>query len=123
MSRLTDKLSAEWQDAGNLLLGLWLAVSPWPLAYASERTPMINAVAVGVIIAVAAAGALYAFHAWEEWVNVALAAWLIASPWLLNFSTLQVATWNQIAVGTLVAILALWSTTADHSSGGLTLKG
>ena len=123
MSRLTDKLSAEWQDAGNLLLGLWLAVSPWALAYASERTPMINAVAVGVIIAVAAAGALYAFHAWEEWVNVALAAWLIASPWLLNFSTLQVATWNQIAVGTLVAILALWSTTADHSSGGLTLKG
>ena len=123
MSRLTDKLSAEWQDAGNLLLGLWLAVSPLALAYASERTPMINAVAVGVIIAVAAAGALYAFHAWEEWVNVALAAWLIASPWLLNFSTLQVATWNQIAVGTLVAILALWSTTADHSSGGLTLKG
>lgn len=123
MSKLTDKLSNEWQDAINLVLGAWLIASPWVLAYAVERVPTTNAVVVGAIIALAAAAALYAFQAWEEWTNVALAAWLIVSPWVLGFSTLQIAMWNHVAVGVAVLVLALWSTTISHGSGGTASKG
>ena len=123
MSKLTDKLSNEWQDSINFVLGVWLIASPWVLAYAAERVPTTNAVVVGAIIALAAAAALYAFQAWEEWVNVALAAWLIFSPWVLGFSTLQIAMWNHVAVGVAVLVLALWSTTISHGSGGIASKG
>ena len=80
MTTLTEKLKDQWKDVGNLLLGVWLAVSPWALSYASEATPAWNAHTVGVIIAVSALAALFAFQQWEEWVNIALGAWLIASP-------------------------------------------
>jgi hypothetical protein len=64
---------------------------------------------VGVIIAVAALAALAAFQEWEEWVNVLLGAWLVISPYVLGFSGLSAALWNQVIVGLLVAVLAAWA--------------
>jgi hypothetical protein len=104
-----EKLSSQWQDAGNLLLGAWLLTSPWVLSYAGETAPAWNAHVVGAIIAVAAVAALVAFQKWEEWVNAALAAWLIVSPYLLGFTTLTYALWNQMIVGVLVGGLAIWA--------------
>ncbi len=123
MSKITDKLSTEWQDTANLVLGAWLVASPWIFAFASQDVPTTNAILVGAIIALAAAGALYAFHAWEEWINVALAAWLIVSPWILGFSTLQIAMLNQVVVGALVGVLAFWSANIEHGSGGHMARG
>ncbi len=118
MSTMTDKLAVEWRDTVNFVLGLWLLVSPWMLAYAAHETATANAVIVGAAVAVAAAAAIYAFQLWEEWANVALAAWLIVSPWVLKFEALQTATWNQVAVGIAVGALALWSANVEH--GGRT---
>lgn len=117
MAKYTEKLTAEWQDVANLILGAWLGVSPWMLAFAPQQVPAWNAIIVGLVIALAAAGALYAFHVWEEWLNGALAVWLVISPWILGFSTQQVPTWNQIIVGVLVGVLALWSANIEHGSG------
>jgi len=120
MTTFNEKLTVQWKDAGNLVLGIWLAVSPWVLAYAHEVTPAWNAHIVGIVIAVAAAAALIAFHRWEEWVNAALAAWLIVSPYLLGFSALYAALWNQLAVGVLVGALAIWA--AVSAPAGMTAK-
>ncbi len=109
MAMYEEKLSSQWKDAGNLLLGLWLAISPWVLSYANEATPAWNAHVVGVIIAVAAVAALAAFQEWEEWVNILLGAWLVISPYVLGFSGLSAALWNQVIVGLLVAVLAAWA--------------
>ena len=110
-------LSTRWRDACNLLLGVWLAVSPWALAYAGQTTPAWNAHAIGVVIAVAALAALVAFQQWEEWVNAALAAWLIVSPYLLGFSDNAAAFWNQFVAGLLVGGLAIWSAMAASHDG------
>jgi predicted DNA repair protein MutK len=123
MSKLIDKLTTEWQDTVNFVLGGWLVISPWILGYASQQVPTNNAVIVGGIIAVAAAAALYAFQVWEEWVNAALAAWLIVSPWVLGFSTVQTAAWNHYAIGVLVGVLALWSANVEHGSDSPMAKG
>jgi SPW repeat len=121
MATLNEKLTLQWKDAANLVLGLWLAISPWALFYAGEPGAAWNAHTVGVIIAVAALAALIAFQTWEEWVNTALAAWLIVSPYLLGFTALSDALWNQLIVGVLVGVLAIW-TAATASEGGLTAK-
>ena len=63
--------------------------------------------AVGAVIAVAACAALVAFQKWEEWVNAALGAWLIVSPFILGFGTQTAIAWNQIVVGALVGALAV----------------
>jgi SPW repeat len=122
MTKLQEKLAARWQDALNLLLGLWLAVSPWALSYMEHTMAHWNAHATGVAIAVVAAAALIASQTWEEWVNTILAVWLIASPWILGFSELQAATWNQVAVGVLVGGLALCSAATTSDTGGLAMK-
>lgn len=114
---LNDRLVTHWRDVANLVLGLWLAISPWALAYMTEARPAWNALIIGVIIAVAAAAALIAFHKWEEWVNVGLAIWLIVAPFTLEFATHTVAMWNHIIVGVLVGILALWTALVTPEEG------
>ena len=117
MMRFDDRSATQYRDAANLILGLWLAISPWVLSYMTETTPSLNANIVGVIIAVAAAAALVSFHKWEEWANVALAAWLIVSPFVLDFASHANALWNQIIVGLLVGALALWTAITTPGEG------
>ena len=47
-----------WQDAVNLVLGAWLALSPWVLGHSGETVPTANAVMVGVALIAAALGAI-----------------------------------------------------------------
>jgi hypothetical protein len=117
-NKVDENLPAPWQDTVNLMLGIWLAVSPWILPYANQHVPAWNARVTGVAIAAAAAAALIAYQLWQEWVNMILAAWLIVSPWFLGFSGLEPAFYNQLAVGVVVGILALWSAaTTTHGDG------
>ena len=57
--------------------------------------------------------ALAAVQKWEEWINAALGAWLIVSPFIMGFGALGVALWNQLIVGVLVGGLALWAALTD----------
>ncbi len=122
MSRLTEKIQADWQDTANFVLGLWLIVSPWILAYAGEAVPMTVAIVAGAVIAMAAAAAVYAFGPWQEWINVAAAGWLAISPFALGYSSSQVAVWNQIVVAVLVALLAFWSMAIEHDAGDMAVR-
>jgi hypothetical protein len=122
MATFNDKLAMRWKDAANLVLGAWLAISPWVLGYAAEMAAAWNAHVVGLIIAVAAGAALVAFQKWEEWTNAALGAWLIVSPYLLGFGESAYALWNQTIVGLLVGGLAVWAA-VTASDDGVTAKG
>jgi hypothetical protein len=122
MTKIQERLPPEWQDALNLILGIWLAVSPFALSYADQTIPAWNAHATGVTIAGVAAMALIAYRFWEEWINVILAAWLIGSLWILDLGGLQAAAWNQVIVGILVGGLALHSAVTAHGSGGLVTR-
>lgn len=107
-----------WQDPVNLVLGVWLAVSPWALSHQTEMTPTWNAVIVGALIAALALFEFFKLMAWEEWASVALGAWLVVSPWILGFVGLTAAQWNAVLVGAAVAVLALWVLGTDKSIGG-----
>jgi hypothetical protein len=122
MNSIAEKLTAQWQDAANFLLGLWLVVSPWALSFADETTAAWNAAAIGVAVALAAMAALVAFQTWEEWVTAALAAWLLVSPYVLGFFEMQAAAWNHIVVGLLVSALAVWRAMTTHDTHGLATK-
>ena len=46
---------------------------------------------------------------WNHWVILGLAVWLIISPWLLGFASLNLALWNNLMVGGLVILFVLWN--------------
>jgi hypothetical protein len=117
MTKRSEQLAVQWKDLGNLLLGLWLVVSPWALSFAGDTNAATNAWITGGLIAVLAATALIAFQKWAEWINALLAAWLIASPFVLGLTANMTLVWNQIIVGALVAILAIWAAATTEESG------
>ena len=107
-----------WQDPINLILGIWMIVSPWALNYSADKNPTWNAVTLGILIGLAALFALYRVMAWEEWGNVVLGVWLVISPWVLSFSNITTAMANAVIVGVVVALLALWALGTDKDIGG-----
>jgi hypothetical protein len=122
VQRVDENLPSQWQDSVNLILGIWLAVSPWILPYAGLQGPAWNARITGLAIAVAAAAALMAYEVWKEWVNVLLAAWLIVSPWVFGYSEAGAPFYNQFIVGLAVGVLALWLVATTPDRGGLATR-
>ena len=107
-----------WQDVLNLILGVWMLVSPWALAHQATTRPTWNAVILGVLIGLVALYAMFQVFAWQEWVNAVFGVWLILSPWLLGFSDLFAAMLNAVIVGAAVLILAVWALGTDKDIGG-----
>ena len=111
-----DITTKRWQDLGNILLGAWLFVSPWVLNYeVGYRSASFNAYILGVGIVVFAAVAVYIPQVWEEGINMALGVWMIASPWVLGFSSERNIATNTVVVGVLVTALAAWAMVRDKS--------
>jgi SPW repeat len=51
---------AAWEDSASLVLGLWLIVSPWVLRFHDTVPSAMHVnVAIGIVVAVFAAGALW----------------------------------------------------------------
>jgi SPW repeat len=91
-------------DVVNLCLGTILFFSPW-LFSLSLGTPRQTAAIAGLLIAVLSIAALAAFALWEEWLNLIVGLWLIASPWLLGFQGSQAMTID-VVIGAVVAALS-----------------
>ena len=100
-------LPKQWTDWTTWLLGIWLCLSPWILLFETETPAMRNAVLLGILIIFVEVIELSVFRGWEEWINVALGAWLIASSWVLGIATPS-ARINFVVVGVLVVALALY---------------
>jgi hypothetical protein len=108
ISRTALSLPRHWEDWVNLVLGIWLCTSPWVLPGSDEgMTAIQNTFLTGFLLIVIETVALTAFRIWEEWISVAIGAWLIASPWVLGI-TAAVAVANLSIVGVVVLALALY---------------
>ena len=110
-------INRHWQDWADLVLGLLILASPWAVGIAELPTPAMNAVIVGLAVAFLSIIALGALEKWEEWLNVGLGAWLMASPWALGYSHLDQATAVHMGLGVLVILMAgseLWQERKGH---------
>lgn len=122
-----------WQDWVNLVLGVWLFISPWVLNFAAgyatgaapggaaagATAPAGDALAnaswdawiFGVVIAVVALSSTLRVAAWQEWgtliLGLILGVWLFIAPWALAFSGAPAAAWDHWIVGALVFLVSL----------------
>ena len=96
-------------DIYNLVIGAFLFLSPWLLGLTRENA-RLDSWAVGAAIVVLSLAALILFSEWEEWLNLLLGCWLIASPWVLGFAHTRAMHWA-IGIGVVslfMTALELW---------------
>jgi hypothetical protein len=105
--RAEVSLPKQWEDWASWAFGIWLCIAPWALEFDLEPVPTRNAVIVGFLIILAEVVTLSVFRRWEEWINVALGAWLVVSPWVLGIAS-TAAKVNFVVIGLLVVALALY---------------
>ena len=118
MLRIARDYGAQARTASgaNILLGVWLLCSPWAFGY-DERGAILNSMIVGALIAAMAALRIASLHksAGYSGINLLLALWTVASPWSFMYANNQGALVNNVIVGVLVAVLALWSVNATEA--------
>jgi hypothetical protein len=98
-----------WEDWVGIFLGVLIGLSPWIAGY-SDQGPMLNAIAVGVVVLVLAEFGLVNLHRWEEIGELLCGLWLIVSPFVFGYTAATLATWH-FALGGIVVLLAaieLW---------------
>ena len=88
-----------------LVLAVFLFISPWMFAYAHGTLRVDTWVSAGVVVAISAV-ALLAFREWEEWIACVLGLWIAISPWVFGFQHTR-AMFINLVVGILITYLAL----------------
>jgi hypothetical protein len=103
----------EWKKAvfaGQIVLGLALAVMPWLAGFTGE-TAAWTAWITGAAMALVAVAAFFGHALVASWVNLVAGIWAVVAPWLIGFAMIALAMWSHVAIGLLVAgaaAIALW---------------
>jgi hypothetical protein len=98
-------------DVLNLLLAVWLFLSPWIVGFAGVMPAAWTAWLSAIAVAVFAIAALAAFAQWKEWVNLILGIWVLNSPWIIHVANEDKPAVTLFLTGLAVAIIAaieLW---------------
>jgi hypothetical protein len=104
---MSFRLPKELQDWVNLLLGIWICVSPWSLQFIDDVAAAENAVGIGFLVITAEVFTFSRLRPLEEWINIGLGAWLVISPWVLNVTKAS-AKINFVASGLALGLLAAY---------------
>jgi SPW repeat-containing protein len=91
----------------NILLGVWVIISPFVLGMNVPKAIWNNVVAGAVVGILAIIRWIMRQSGWS-WVNLLLGIWLVISPFLLFLS--GAAMWNNVILGIIIAALALTNT-------------
>jgi hypothetical protein len=106
-------------DVSNLVLGLWLMVSPFALAILNLRVFRVlwEDLILGFGIATFSLCRLLSRRgeqiAIADWLITALAFITLINPFLYSYYNMKVAAWNNLAVGALVFLLAFYQDWKD----------
>ncbi|MGQ9427609.1 SPW repeat protein [Gilvimarinus sp. F26214L] len=102
-------MTRRWQSWMHLLMGFWLLVSPLLLAFAAGygSTPAVNAYLTGAVLVAVNIVALTRPATWQEWVSLAIGAWLLLSSFVLGVAEDQLVMWNNLISGLVVVLGAV----------------
>lgn len=109
--RSPELADARMASGLNVLLGIWLIISPFVIGYVFHHSALWNTIAVGILVLWFSATRALNPVRWLglSWLNCLLAIWLIISPFVLGYWPLSAALWNDIACGIFLGVVTLWS--------------
>ncbi|MFD7433929.1 SPW repeat protein [Streptomyces sp. NPDC059861] len=97
-------------DGPVFLLGLYCAVSPWVVHYATGQPALaMHNLIIGIAIGLLALGFTRAPERMYglSWAMCALGVWMIISPWIVGSNPDAGVVWNNVIIGALALILGL----------------
>lgn len=100
-------LHRHWEDWGTMALGFALVLAPWLARFSDSQDATLCTVIIGLAVLYFAQLAIARTEAWEEWITLALGLWLIVAPWTLGFADRPGAKWTHLALGGMIAALAV----------------
>ena len=83
---VTNRQASTGAEVVNILLGVWVALSPFMLGFSQNPAAMWNNLSVGVALVLVALVGGWGNEAFQG-LDVLLGAWLFESPFILGFST------------------------------------
>jgi SPW repeat len=109
--RQTNELSRSGDGSSwvNILLGIWVLISPFVLTLALPRAIWNNVVTGFVVGILAIIRVRVPNQTGWSWINALLGIWLIISPFVLGFAS-GAGLWNNVILGIIVAAFALSNT-------------
>ena len=113
MPRYQGSNGAAWI---NVLLGIWVIISPFVLRFALFPRAMWNNVIAGIVVAALALTRTGAPRqsGWS-WANVIIGIWLIVSPFILAFAT-STPVWNNVILGVVILIVGITNAAVTHAN-------
>ena len=105
-----------WKDSIELVVGLWLLVSPLALDFFSSPAASITTISVATVVFFVSQLGIANQQPWEEWVNLTAAVVLIVSPWLFGYAAVVAATWNAIAAGGVLVLLTVLQMVEEYGA-------
>lgn len=105
------RTTVHWLSGGNIIAAIWLVIAPFALTYTDTNAALWNDIILGVGIGIVALIRVGMPLRYEmlSWLNALLGIWLIIAPFALGYSDLAEPLWNDIIVGAIVLVLAVWS--------------
>jgi hypothetical protein len=91
-----------WAQFINVLLGVWLIISPDVLG--SRHAALTNDRIIGPLVILFSVVAVSEATRQVRWVNVLLGFWLLLAPWVLSYGQ-AASTTNSMGAGALVILL------------------
>ncbi|MBI3909869.1 MAG: SPW repeat protein [Armatimonadetes bacterium] len=108
MAGASDRVPAAWASWINVVLGVWMIISPFVLRFAASSAALDwNSITFGILIVIASLAAISSLSPGPSWLNVVFGIWLITAPFILGFGAITAATTNSVVVGIVVGVLAL----------------
>lgn len=105
---MANSVRPQFPDVVTLLIGAALFCAPWLFGF-SETPAAMSLMIVGALLAVIGLVEMVFFQAWEDWIGLVAAAWLLLAPFVLGFNTEPIPTAIHFAGGLLSAFYLLWS--------------
>lgn len=103
----------------DILVGIWLIISPFLLAYTGNTTALWNDLICGLAVIVFAAtqtAQSRSRSSWPSWINLLVGIWLVLAPFALNYAGATTTLWNEIVSGLIIIALAAWATFSTSPS-------
>ncbi len=110
---MTTQKSLSWLVA---LAGLWEIAAPFVFGATATTAFLWDALIVGAVLVVLGAWAALSNQEGTDrgldWLNAILGVWLIVAPFVLGYTGITAALWNDVVVGIVVAALGAWAAVA-----------
>ncbi len=103
-----------WQDFLELGVASWLVISPFVLGFFENVNATLSVMFAGCFVILFSVLGLATHKPWDEWLNIIVAAFLITSPWLIGFATLNIVVANVVVSGVILILLAAYTLKVEY---------